>query len=108
MANVLDQNPLILDTTGTLVITGPIAITKIRWIVDAGVAENDEAILKDANGDVIFRSKTVEAGTAANQLFPEDVNFIPPLRKTGLTVDTLAADTVLHVYYDSATPLKTT
>jgi len=106
MSNVVTANPLILDTVADDVVTGPLKITKIRWV--APTAVDHTAQLEDGAERVIWRATTTDIGTATNVIVPEaDSNFIPPLQVTGLSVGVLGSG-VLYVYHDSPNPVKTT
>lgn len=101
---------MIIDTAAaTKVITSPIEITKIRWILDTGSEGGDTAVVKDGDsGRVIYESVLAAVGTAAAAVLPDDVDFSPPLLASGLIIDTLAAGTKLYIYHDGPNPLKTT
>jgi hypothetical protein len=108
MANIVDQNPLILDTAAaTNVVTGDLAITKIRWVFGNPPADGDSVVLKDAAGKTIYTDTVQDVGTAAVQVVSADCNFIPPLEKKGLAITTLT-DGVVYIYYEGPVPLKTT
>jgi hypothetical protein len=107
MANVINQNPLIIDTaSATPFITGRIAIEKFRWIIDSGSAGGDAVVVKDGVGKTVWEAVLADVGASADVVLPEDSNFITPFVTMGLAVTTLAAGTKLYIYYKGATPLN--
>ena len=108
MANLVNQNPLILDTASTtaVLITAAFKITKIRWSEPTTV--DHTAILKDKNGVEVWKGSLLDIATAINTLILiPDSDFNPPFLIDGLIMHTLASGR-LFVYYDGPTPLKTT
>ena len=106
MANVIDQNPLILDTAADDIfpVTTTLTITKIRWVgVPAGGATMQ---LEDGREKIIWKSTITEV-TAVGEVVDVESNFNPPLVVGGLSLGTDGGGE-LFVYYDGSTPLKTT
>lgn len=104
MSNVLTANPLILDTVADNLLTGPIHITKIRWV---GATTVDHAAqLEDAAERVVWEAAQTDIGTGNNILNREpESTFVPPLHVTGLSLGVLGSGK-LYVYYDDPTPLS--
>ena len=103
MSNVLTGNPLILDTVADNLLTGPIHITKIRWV--GATTVDHEAQLEDAAERVVWESLQTDIGTGTAILNRErESTFVPPLLVTGLSLGVLGSG-VLYVYYADPTPL---
>lgn len=55
MANSVITNPMVLDTTGTIIAKGkPFIIRKIRY---QGTSDDDDCLISDANGVAIWSGK---------------------------------------------------
>lgn len=97
MPNVLDQTPLILDSTGNNLVTGKIWIAKIRWV--GASAAGHTAVIKDGNSKIIWAS--IAPGTANNleiDTFPSTAFLkCDGSSTTGLSVTTLASG-ILYIY----------
>ncbi len=53
MANIITQNPLILDTTATVAFTRPILAKRIEWV--GATAIGQVSSVSDINGNVICK-----------------------------------------------------
>jgi hypothetical protein len=60
MANAVDQHPWVLDTAG-LITTDDLYISKLRWVGGASSVADDQLIVQDKNGKVIFESTATGA-----------------------------------------------
>jgi len=67
MANITNQSPLILDSTGTNIVTGPVWISKIRW-VGATVAGH-VATINDGGNRVVWTSVAAGPNNVENDTF---------------------------------------
>ena len=108
MANLLSQNPLIIDTAAaTAIITQPLRVTKIMW--DAiGHATDDHALtIKDKNGVIKYVRTLTSLGTVGELVSAQESDFNPPLVVDGLIVSVLGGGLV-YIYVLDNPPFKTT
>lgn len=96
MANDLTNNPLVIDTAGTLT-TKPVQIAALYWAAGASGAAGDTCVV--TNG-----SKTLWAPTIAAANATASISFDPPLSASGLAVSTLSHGT-LFIYLRSGVPI---
>ena len=102
MANIVNTNPLVLDTAAaTAIITNQIRITALKWTVDNAGADNDTCVLTDKNGNVIYEEILNVATNGTLQAPP--MNFNPALITSGLIMLTLSGGK-LYVYWDGPAP----
>ena len=109
MSNVVNQNPLIVDTAAaTVIITEAFRLKKLLWVNSGGdIAPGDQVVAKHKDGTIFFDFIMHDIGTANNVITPVvDINFDGFL-VNGLIVSTLTHGK-LYVYYDGPVPLKTT
>lgn len=95
MANVLNQNPYVIDTaSATVLLTVPIRIKKIRWV--GGTTLNHTASIQDQNSNVFWES------TCPGQSYVEETDFTTYDSQSavmnGLKVPTLGSGKVF-IYY---------
>jgi hypothetical protein len=78
MANDLTKNPLILDTVGTVLADKLISINSVQWVDPVNVG--DAVILRDQNGNTIFKASCVTQKQSLIKYFRPGFTF------TGLNV----------------------
>ncbi len=102
MANDVTSNPLIVDSTGSMIATSYLKIQKIRW---AGAVASKTITLKDRTGKVRWKAATGAAFAGEGV----DSDFNPPLQMDGLTVEDISTAGTLYIYLtDCTVPVKTT
>lgn len=105
MANNVTSNPLIIDSTGTLVVTGQMNVQKIRWVSPVA---NKTITLKDRKGAVKFQYVTGAGATPTEPVVVPDSDFNPPLPMDGLTVEDISSAGTVHIYLTATQiPVKT-
>ena len=108
MANVLTQNPIIVDTlSAAALITQPLRVKKIRWVPAATGAVDDEVIVKNKHGAVMWRNLITDIGTVGQVLEAVESDF-EDFVIDGLLVDTLTSSSgSLFIYVNDNPPFKT-
>ncbi len=94
MANVLNQNPIIIDTAaGTVLLTVPIRVKKIRWV--GGTTLGHTVSVQDQNSHEFW------ASTCPGSSYVEETDFTTYLHQSavmnGLKVPTLGSGK-LYIY----------
>ena len=95
MANSLNTNPIYLDTftSDVTVVDGRVQIYAVYFETDA---DNDVLVLKDKDGNVIWRqtatAETVDGGTTYDQPNGNMVVFTHPIMANGLILDVSAGN----------------
>ena len=109
MSNLIDQNPLILDTgASTAIISSYLNITKIRWVdYNNDIADGDQAVLKDAAGKVIWEARVTAPAAAVPVVAGAESDFAPALTVKGLIASTITHGKV-YVYCDRSTTIPAT
>ena len=94
MANVLTDNPWVIDTAGSANLrTAWSDIRRILWVAPGSVA-GDEANVQDQNSNVIFRRLATGANTSVFEEYEE--RFGRPVN--GLKVPTLGSG-ILYIFF---------
>ena len=87
MANQLNSNPAVFDTTGSL--TGLKYIREIQWIDDSGNVANGEDLVLTINGVTVTRKVQMGSLVAPEGLHYHAGPFNPGIPVTDFTVTTI-------------------
>jgi hypothetical protein len=88
MSNVLNKNPLVIDTAGaTVLFTDILYIKEIRWVVGVSGVADDGCSVTDQNSNVIFAAFASAKDTEYSTYFGAGDEA---QRADGLIVPTLA------------------
>lgn len=109
MANVVTQNPIIIDTAGaSAVITQPLRVRKFVWDAVGHATDDHVCSVKDKNGVQKWKRTLTSLGTVGELVSAQSEDFDKGvLNMDGLIVDTLGGG-VLYVYVEDNPPFKTT
>ncbi len=91
MANSTTTNPLVLDTAGA-VSTAPVTIKAIRVQYSA---DEDDVVLSDKGGNVVFTGK---AGDVSVNGYNDELVVPGGIKIDGLTVTTIDGTSKVYVY----------
>ena len=109
MANLIDQNPLILDTAAaTVALSSYLEITNIRWVdYNNDIADGDAVVLKDAAGLVVWESRVTATGAGVPLDVKDGIDFATPFIMKGLIASTLTHGKV-YIYCTRSTRIPAT
>lgn len=109
MSNLINQNPLILDTgAATIIVSSYLEITNIRWVdYNNDIADGDQVVLKNDAGEVIWESRVTATGAGVPLNVMDGIDFASPFIVKGLIATTVTHGKV-YIYCTKSTRIPCT
>jgi hypothetical protein len=108
MSNLIDQNPVILDTgASTQIISSYMFITKIMWVdYNNDIADGDQVVLKDMAGKTVWEARVTGTGAGVPLSPGAESSFVPPLPVKGMIATTVTHGKVYIYLTNTTIPLS--